>query len=208
MSDVDYSLNGGPFQSSNIFTDVPSGLDHRITVRHTNGCEKLSPDFDIDQIEPLGLLIEEGQLNQIVTSVSGGVAPYEYTVNGEVYGDEDKYFIYSSGDYTVAVTDANGCVSAITSYFEYIDVCIPNYFTPNGDGTLDGWGPGCTTQYKDLVVRVFDRYGREIVLLRVNEKWDGDYKGKALPSGDYWYIVKLNDSRNDREFVGHFTLYR
>ena len=35
-----------------------------------------------------------------------------------------------------------------------------------------------------------------------------EYHGKELPSGDYWYVVKLNDSRNNREFVGHFTLYR
>jgi gliding motility-associated-like protein len=208
MSDVDYSLDGSPFQASNVFTDVLSGTDHTITVRHTNGCEKPSPGFDIDQIEPLDLTIDDGELNQIVASADGGVAPYTYSVNGEDYGDEEKYYIYSSGDYTVNVTDANGCVSAVTRYFEYIDVCISNYFTPNGDGTLDDWGPGCTTQYKDLSVIVFDRYGREISKLRVNEKWDGNYKGKALPSGDYWYVLKLNDPKDDREFIGHFTLYR
>ncbi|WP_298535640.1 T9SS type B sorting domain-containing protein [uncultured Algibacter sp.] len=208
LSDVDYSLDGSLFQSSNMFTDVPSGSDHIITVRHTNGCEELSQEFDIDQIDPLHITINDGELNQIVSSVSGGVAPYTYSVNGEEYGDEEKFYIYSSGDYTVNVTDANGCVSAVTRYFEYVDVCISNYFTPNGDGTLDEWGPGCTTQYKDLTVHVFDRYGREIVLLRVNEKWDGNYKNKALPSGDYWYILKLNDPKDDREFIGHFTLYR
>ncbi|WP_136480938.1 T9SS type B sorting domain-containing protein [Cognatitamlana onchidii] len=208
MSDVDFSLNGGPFQASNVFTDVPAGISHTITARHTNGCEKLSPDFDIDQIDPLNLSIGEGQMNQIVSTVSGGVGPYTYTLNGEDYGDEEKYFIYSSGDYTVSVTDANGCVSAVKGYFEYIDVCISNYFTPNGDGTIDEWGPGCTTQYEDLIVRVFDRYGRQIKLLHVNEKWDGTYNGKALPSGDYWYILKLNDPKDDREFIGHFTLYR
>ena len=55
---------------------------------------------------------------------------------------------------------------------------------------------------------IFDRYGRKIATLRVNEKWDGMYKGKELPTGDYWYVVRLNDRMDNREFVGHFTLYR
>ena len=44
--------------------------------------------------------------------------------------------------------------------------------------------------------------------MRLGEKWDGKYNGTELPTGDYWYVVKLNDPRDDREFVGHFTLYR
>ncbi|MCB0473877.1 MAG: T9SS type B sorting domain-containing protein, partial [Flavobacteriaceae bacterium] len=38
--------------------------------------------------------------------------------------------------------------------------------------------------------------------------WDGTYNGKLLPSGDYWYVVKLNDPTDNREFKGNFTLYR
>jgi len=42
-----------------------------------------------------------------------------------------------------------------------------------------------------------------------NDKgWDGLYKNTELPSGDYWYIIKLKGKNDDREFVGHFTLYR
>jgi gliding motility-associated-like protein len=137
-----------------------------------------------------------------------GSPPYEYTLNGEDYGNESSFLIYESGDYTVTVTDAYGCVASATKYFEYVDVCIPNYFTPNGDGLLDGWGPGCTEQYRDLTFDIFDRYGRKIATLRVGQKWDGKYKGRELPTGDYWYVVKLNDNRDNREFVGHFTLYR
>jgi gliding motility-associated-like protein len=38
--------------------------------------------------------------------------------------------------------------------------------------------------------------------------WDGTYDGKELPTGDYWYVIKLNGENDSREFVGHFTLYR
>jgi gliding motility-associated-like protein len=209
LSDVDYSLNGGPFQASNVFTNVPAGIGHYINVRHTNGCEKQTVNFDIEQYDPLVLVLEDGkEINQIVALASGGAAPYEYTLNGEDYGNENTFLIYASGDYTVTVTDSNGCVASATKYFEYIDVCIPNYFTPNDDGTLDTWGPGCTNQYDDMTFDIFDRYGRKIATLRVGEKWDGKYNGIELPTGDYWYVVKLNDPRDNREFVGHFTLYR
>ncbi|WP_157757585.1 T9SS type B sorting domain-containing protein [Pseudalgibacter alginicilyticus] len=204
LSDLDYSLNGGPYQVSNVFIDVAPGIDHYIDVRHTNGCIKRTELFDIAQYNPLQLVLEDGELNEIVAVATGGTGTYEYAINGEPYVDTNTFLIYASGDYTVTVTDSNGCVASATRYFEFIDVCIPNYFTPN----TEGWGPGCTSQYKALTVDVFDRYGRKIATLKVDEKWDGRYNGKELPTGDYWYILKLNDEKYDRDFVGHFTLYR
>ena len=208
LADLDYSLNGGTYQTSNVFIDVPAGLGHYIDVRHTNGCIQRTDTFDITDFPPLTLVLVDGQINEIVANASGGSGDYEYTLNGESYGSTNTFIIYESGDYTVTVTDSNGCVATATRYFEYIDVCIPDYFTPNGDGIQDEWGPGCTNQYRDLTFDIFDRYGRKITTLNVGQTWDGKYKGKELPTGDYWYVVKLNDNRDDREFVGHFTLYR
>ncbi|NNC50688.1 MAG: T9SS type B sorting domain-containing protein, partial [Flaviramulus sp.] len=206
LNDLDYSLDGGAFQTSNVFINLLAG-NHYVTIRHTNTCEK-NIDFEIEQFDALGLILEDGEINQIVAVTDGGSGNYEYTLNDENYGSTNTFIIYESGDYTVTVTDSNGCIASATKYYEYIDVCIPNYFTPNGDGTLDEWGPGCTSQYSDLTFDIFDRYGRKIATLRVGEKWDGKYHGLELPTGDYWYVVRLNDSRDDREFVGHFTLYR
>ena len=120
-------------------------------------------------------------------------------MNGEPQGSDNTFIIYESGDYTVTVIDGYGCSVSATRYFEYIDPCIPNYFTPNGDGVLDEWGPDCVQQYPNMTFDIFDRYGRKVATLNVDQK---------LPTGDYWYVVKLNDSNNDRSFVGNFTLYR
>ena len=202
LSDLDYSLDGGAYQSSNIFIDLIAG-NHYITIRHTNTCEVVI-DFEIEQFDALELALEDGEINEIVTATSGGSGNYEYTLNGVSYGSTNTFIIYESGDYTVTVTDSNGCIATATRYYEYIDVCIPNYFTP----ISEGWGPGCASQYKDLTFDIFDRYGRKIATLGVGEKWDGKYHGAELPSGDYWYVVRLNDVNDNREFVGHFTLYR
>lgn len=42
----------------------------------------------------------------------------------------------------------------------YIDVCLDNYCTPNGDDVYDPWGPGCTSIYNNLKFSILDRYGR------------------------------------------------
>ncbi|MEL0456119.1 T9SS type B sorting domain-containing protein [Flavobacteriaceae bacterium SZ-1-7] len=202
--DLDYSLDGGPYQASNIFIDVPAGLGHYIDVRHTSGCVQRTESFDIEGFDPLQMALDDSELNLIRAITTGGAEPYEYTLNGVSYGSEDTFIIYESGNYTVTVTDAYGCVVTASGYFEYIDVCIPNYFVPQNGG----WGPGCTSQYRNLTFDIFDRYGRKIATLGVDEKWDGKYNGKELPTGDYWYVVKLNDTKDKRDFVGHFTLYR
>jgi gliding motility-associated-like protein len=43
---------------------------------------------------------------------------------------------------------------------------------------------------------------------RDDSGWEGLYQDTKMPTGDYWYVVKLNGEEDDREFVGHFTLYR
>ncbi|MDG1730455.1 MAG: T9SS type B sorting domain-containing protein [Algibacter sp.] len=208
---LEYSLDGAPFATgTGIYENLTAG-PHSIAVRHPNGCVQITDNgipFVIDTFQPLALVLDDGGLNEIVATSSGGAAPYEFRLNDGSYGDENTFLIFESGDYRVTVIDANGCEVSATRFFEYVDVCIPNYFTPNDDNVLDEWGPGCADQYQNLTFDIFDRYGRKIATLRIGDKWDGKYKGVELPSGDYWYVVKLNEPQDKREFVGHFTLYR
>lgn len=210
LTQIDYSLDGtGTYQPANIFTNVAPGT-HTVMVRHTNGCEVPTASFVIKPYDPLTLTLSSGQqeMNVISVTAAGGAPAYEYSFNGEPFTSSNKYKIYKSGDYVVVVRDKNGCTVTITVPAVYIDVCLDNYFTPNGDGVYDTWGPGCTNIYNNLEFSIFDRYGRVIAKYHYGQKWDGRYNGAELPSGDYWYVLKLNDAKDDREFVGHFTLYR
>jgi gliding motility-associated-like protein len=211
-ADLDYALDNesGTYQSENVFKDVLPG-DHVIYVRHTNGCSIQTPGFKIDSFDKLTVKVVSAgvtEMNVIEVIGVGGKSPYEYSFNGEPFTSSNKYNIYKSGDYEVIVRDQNGCTATIIVPMIYVDVCIPNYFTPNGDGLYDGWGPGCTNIYNNLEFSIFDRYGRIIAKYHYGEKWDGKYNGEELPTGDYWYVLKLNDEKDAREFVGHFTLYR
>ncbi|QNA44567.1 ELWxxDGT repeat protein [Lacibacter sediminis] len=50
-------------------------------------------------------------LGTITATGSGGTAPYTYTVNGNVINESSIGGLYA-GDYTVTVTDANGCTTS------------------------------------------------------------------------------------------------
>ncbi|BDU26925.1 hypothetical protein FLGSB24_36690 [Flavobacterium sp. GSB-24] len=211
VEDVDYSLDSdqGPWQPNNTFSNVDSGR-HYVVARHTNGCTAKSDSFEIRPYSPLTLapFPQQDEMNVISVRAAGGIPEYEYSLNGGDFTSSNNFKIYQSGDYEVKVRDRNGCTSSVTVPMVYIDICIPNYFTPNGDGIYDTWGPGCTNIYDKLEFSVFDRYGRLINKYHYGQKWDGKYKGAELPSGDYWYVLKLNDKKDDREFRGHVTIYR
>jgi len=208
LTQLDYSLDGGPYQTGNVFANVMTGIDHFINVRHTNGCVQTTEFFDIVGFQPVALTLSEGNLNEIIANATGGIGEYIFTLNGEDYGTTNTFVITASGNYTITVTDSSGCMASATMYLEFVDICIPNYFTPNNDGVSDGWAPGCVDNYPNLEFDIFDRYGRKVATYRVGQYWDGRYNNKELPTGDYWYVVRLNSSTNDRDFVGHFTLYR
>ena len=207
LSQLEYSLNEGPYQASNIFTNLPPSIDNYILVKHTNGCIRSTEYFNIRIFQPLTLELELGEVNEIIAITTGGTGGNQFTLNDVDYGSTNVFEITETGTYRVVVTDRSGCTAEATIFLEYIPICIPNYFTPNEDGVQDTWAPGCALDYPNLESSIYDRYGRQVATIGVGESWDGRYKGQELPTGDYWFVVKLNDG-NNREFVGHFTLYR
>ena len=206
VTNVTYALDNGTPQSSNVFTDLVSG-DHFIDVIHPSGCVK-TYDFNIQAYEPLTLTLAETNVNEITATATGGAGEYEFYFNDEYTGSNNVYHINHTDNYTVRVVDALGCEAIANIQVEFMDICIPNFFTPDGDGNNDTWAPCNVEGFPNIVTKIYDRYGRVVAVLEKVEAWDGRYNGNELPTGDYWYVVKLNQSNDDREFVGHFTLYR
>ena len=206
LSEFTFSLDGGPAVSSNIFTNVAAG-NHNITVTHISGCNETVPFFITSYTSPVLTLAQSG-LNQFTATTVGGAGGNEYLLNGVDVGTTTVYFINQTGNYTVTVIDDNGCEDTETIFMTFYDVSIPDFFTPDGDGNNDTWSPIYTDNFPDLEVYIFDRYSRKIKTLRQGDSWDGNYNNNPLPTGDYWYVLKLNGNNDTREFVGNFTLYR
>ena len=203
---VMYRLDGAAGQLGNTFHNLAPGL-HTVEVIHANGCSR-NVSFTVDDVEPLELRLEVNNLNQITAIASGGAGGYEYYVDDISLNGKNTYYISHTAVYTVRVVDANGCVATASISMEFIDIEIPNVFTPNGDGYEDAWKIRNSEAYPDMIVIIYDRYGRELAKLPQGAGWDGIYKGRLLPTGDYWYTLKLNGENDTREFIGHFTLYR
>lgn len=189
------------------FNDLAPG-SHYITLAHVNGCIN-TLSFEVEGFEPLELVLEQSNLNEISALATGGKEGYTYYFDGQNNGEDNVFNIRRTDTYTVRVVDANGCETTASIYMEFIDIEIPNFFTPDGDGKNDFWIPRNIEQFPDIFIKIYDRYGRQIYIIKDNEQgWNGLYDQVDLPSGDYWYIIKLNGEEDKREFVGHFTLYR
>ncbi|MEC7769964.1 MAG: T9SS type B sorting domain-containing protein [Bacteroidota bacterium] len=189
------------------YTNMTPG-DHYLTIAHANGC-MTTYDFTIEAFEPLTLTLENNNINEITAIAEGGVEDYTFYFNDIDNGTDNTFFINRTDTYTVTVVDQNGCEATAEIYMEFIDIEFPNFFTPDGDGLNDFWIPDNIEGFPDVLIKIYDRYGRVVEEMTRNvQGWDGNYDGKPLPTGDYWYVVQLQGEQDDREFVGHFTLYR
>ena len=209
LADVLYILDSedlGEATPNNVFVNLEPG-NHYISVVHANGCLQRTEVFTITAPIPLELEIVPARVNEILVEASGGAGGYSYYFNGKLNSD-NSYIIPKTGSYEVKVVDALGCETIIVIEMEFVDLYIPNFFTPNGDGENDIWELQNTLAYPNLYVMIFDRYGRKLHSFIGEGSWDGTLNNTDLPSGDYWYIIKLNGEEDKREFTGNITVYR
>ena len=219
-SDVTYTLDGSTTSTTGIFDDVADG-DHTVTVVNTvNGCSADPITVTVEEYTPVSFEVVQqfNSLREYIVNAIDGVPEYEYAmikfnqgttpvVEDDDFSPNNVFTINSAGFYAFYVKDAKGCI--VEEILEFKDIEIPNFFTPDGDNINDRWYPRNIELYSNITVDIFDRYQRLIISFKGNQSsWDGYYKNKLLPSGDYWYYIRLNEPTDDREFKGNFTLYR
>ncbi|MEL4454943.1 T9SS type B sorting domain-containing protein [Lutimonas vermicola] len=213
QNDVTYTLDGNLTQESGIFENVSKGK-HMVSVTHKEyGCTDIPVEVVIEEYTPITFDIVETDVNEYAIVASGGRPDYEYSIDSDddfgANNTLDLNTIRESRDYKFYVKDQRGCIQEKTVFLEFLDIEIPDFFTPQGDGINDTWYPINIETYPKITVKIFDRYQRLIASYDGNtSSWDGSYKSKPLPSGDYWYIVRLNESSDNREFKGNFSLVR
>lgn len=141
--------------------------------------------------------------NNNIIVYTTGTGDYEYSLDGIQYQNNNEFSNLVNGKYTVSVRDKNGC-GTVTD--EVYLLMYPKFFTPNGDGFNDTWKIKFSDNENDIVIKIFDRYGKLIKELSQNNSWDGTYIGNQLPADDYWFTV-IRPSTNS-EYKGHFSLKR
>ncbi|WP_298417587.1 T9SS type B sorting domain-containing protein [uncultured Kordia sp.] len=135
-------------------------------------------------------------------------------------GAINPIFFANSGlqEIFVAVSNDVGCRSISNFYVDpdcydtivdITNIYFPQFFTPNNDFANDTWnvrGISVAVQ-QTAIMYIFDRYGKLIYYFRPGqtEGWDGTYRGKQMPSNEYWYKMEMADGF---AFKGSFSLVR
>ena len=111
-----YSLDGVTWQASNNFTGLTAGT-YTAYYRSANGCQGSQP---VIITEPTALTAAtstvpvrcNGENNGVITvTPSGGVGPYQYSINGGASWQSTNSFAGPTGNYTITIRDANNCIT-------------------------------------------------------------------------------------------------
>jgi gliding motility-associated-like protein len=112
-----YSLDGGAYQSSNIFTGVSAG-NHNVVVKDATTCTSANlPVLVTAGAGPSGSATTtatscSGATNGTITVTPGnGQAPYQFALDGGAYQTSNAFNNVSAGNHNVVVKDAAGCLS-------------------------------------------------------------------------------------------------
>lgn len=114
-----YVLNGGTAQASNVFSGLAGG-NYTITFTDVNGCTgtKTVTLTTGAAITSNGSTVNTtcmGATNGSVTVTgTSGTAPYQYALNGGTNQASGTFTGLAAGNYTVTITDANGCTGTRT----------------------------------------------------------------------------------------------
>ncbi|MBT7093623.1 MAG: T9SS type B sorting domain-containing protein [Bacteroidetes bacterium] len=214
----EYSLDGGDSWDANngIFEYLAPGSDFSIQVVEDSACmitwndpllisEPDQISVDARMVSPSCEICTDGQ---IILTVEGGIPPYDILWSNFETGSKRKGI--GLGPYSVSISDAAYCnlLTTIELGMENPNLSIPNAFTPNGDGINDTWLITALDDYPESVVTVYDRTGK-----LVHESspgyptaWDGKYNNEFLPTGSYYFVIKLSDSLD--LLPGNLTIIR
>ena len=140
-----------------------------------------------------------------VTIEVTNTAPYfEYSLDNISYQSSNIFTNAPAGIQTAYVRDSNFCN---LDQEQFIVIAPPKFFTPNNDGFNDVWYVKDFEVYPKATISIFDQYGKLVSQLSpTNVSWDGTLNKNPLPSTDYWYVLKLDDSGVEKR--GHFSLKR
>lgn len=88
--------------------------------------------------------------------------------------------------YTVTLTTTSGCVTVDTQLVrtvKFVDIVVPNAFTPNNDGRNDFLRPILMGILEMRYFRIYNRWGQLLFETKnIRPGWDGTFKGSRLSS--------------------------
>lgn len=165
---------------------------YTVKVTNASNCENTSSTLVKQSILANILKVEIFNNNAKVLLSSTG--DFEYSLNNINWQNSNEFKNLGNGNHTVFVRTKLGC---IIGQMNFTIFNISNSFTPNGDGINDTWKIDGMENYPNSEVTVLDRQSTIVLRTITNGtfEWNGHFNGRVLPSGTYWYIIKVSDGR-------------
>ncbi|PTM07745.1 MAG: hypothetical protein DA407_09940, partial [Bacteroidetes bacterium] len=191
------------------FIDVNEVGTYTVTVTDPNGCSNERSIVVVASETPNinEVIVEQAAINNTIIVLASGAGNYDYALDNEngPYQTSNVFTNVLAGFHTIFVRDINGCgiASKLISVLGF-----PKFLTPNNDGYNDTWHVlGINDFFNDgIEINIFSKNGKLITSINNHTPgWDGTYKGRPLPSDDYWFAITLIEGQ---EYRGHFSLKR
>ncbi|MBX2898917.1 MAG: HYR domain-containing protein [Cyclobacteriaceae bacterium] len=104
------------------------------------------------------------------------------------------------------------CMFVVTVVQRDIDVKVSQLVSPDGDGFNDVWKIFDIENYPDNEVLIVDRWGSEVFKTTgynaIDRVWDGTKNGALLPTGTYFYRLRIQYGRRSIRKEGFIELVR
>jgi len=172
---------------------VSAAGNYSVTVANSSGCQNTAQTQANYTVLPEITAINIQ--NSSATIILSSTGSFEYSLDNFTWQDSNVFTNLNIGQYIVYVRTKGGCIIGQKPFSIFN---IPNAFTPNGDGYNDHWRIAGLENYSGTQVNVYDRRGLPVFKEVITKKpldWDGKLNGDPIPTGNYWYTIKVSDGR-------------
>ena len=119
-----FSFNGGPYSSYPVNGFIANAGTHILAVQNLSGCAPtvinnidINPQPQTPVINALATPITcFGNYSTITASATGGVLPYEFSINDTLYQPSNMFSV-PAGFYNISIKDSNGCSNKTDTIF-------------------------------------------------------------------------------------------
>lgn len=213
------SLAGGETNSTGLFTSLVAG-SYSATVVDANGCSATTSGIVGFTPSETATDCSAGGDKIILAGESVALQPVVPTGSIISWTPSTDISDPSSGNpfvspksetkYNMFVTYPNGCFCIDEVVVKVINYITPiNVFSPNKDGINDVWEIRNTSNFENIVVDVFDRWGSKIFHsdgYGAGQEWDGTFNGLPLPVAVYYYVIKFNFPGEEKNYYNSGTV--
>lgn len=226
-----YTWTPGNVNGPTLNAPTDADATYYVQYQYGDGCSifdsvevDVVANFDVEILtDPNRDTLDLGEVLELNASVTpaGNLTGYQFvwTENDQIIGNTQVITVTPSTNepnvlYQVVVTSPIGCqnTATLTIFLIFPDVRIPTAFSPDADGTNDGFGlvvvEGIATVER---MEIYNRWGQKVFSSTdPAARWDGKVDGSDAPSDVYIYNIlwRRGDGALQPPAIGEVTLLR